>query len=285
MISWFGLWLGAAMAAEPQLTPALDQANWQISGDRQQCRMQQQLGDVASLAFVQQAAAPVELQLTMQASYLQLQDVQGQVVSSGWQVGHTAPAVRFSPTYLDPTRAVFTEQVPQVLQQLQQGHWLKLALQLPGEDLVLLVPNLKSASAMVDFQQCLSALLPLSWQQAREYQLFYPEGQRQPSAEDLAYLRLLARYVREDQQVRKVLLDGYADDMGTSLADRLMSEERADEVAAHLIEAGVARNKIELRAHGSRYPAATGSGAQSPNRRVLIRLIRSAKPVKEGTSS
>jgi len=284
MISWFGLWLGVAVAGESQLTPALDQANWQISGDRQQCRMAQQLGDVATLTFSQSAAANIELQLTMQASYLLLQDVQGQVVSSGWQAGAVAPAVRFSPSYLNPTQAIFTEQVPQILQQLQQGHWLKLALVLPGQDLTLLVPNVKSASAIVEFQHCLTQLLPLSWQQAREHQLYYGEGQRQPSAEDLAYLRLLARYILEDKQVRKILLDGYADDMGTSLADRLMSEERADEVAAHLIEAGVPKQRIELRAHGNRYPAANAGGAKPANRRVLIRLIRSSKPVKESTA-
>lgn len=275
MTSLSGLWLTLALAtASPQYTPAMDQSQWQISGDQFQCRMEQDLGAMGTLAFSKEPARAIEMQLTLHAAHLELQDVQGHVVTAGWQSEQIAPAVKFSPTFINAKVARFIEQVPVVMQQLQQGYWLQLVLDMPGQEITLTVPNIKSSSALAEFQHCINGLLPLSWAQAREFQLFYPVNKRQPSADDAAYLKTLALYIQQDKAVKKVLIDGYTDDMGSSIANRVMSEERADEVASHLIEFGVSKNKLEIRAHGNRYPAATGDQAQSHNRRVLVRLIR-----------
>jgi len=273
IISLLGLWLTSAAATAPQYTPAMDQSRWRISGDQFQCRMEQDLGAMGTLAFSKEPARAIEMQLTMHAAHLELQDVQGQVVTAGWQPEQLAPSVQFSPTFINAKVARFIEQVPLVMQQLQQGYWLQLKLDLPAQEITLTVPNIKSSAALAGFQSCIDALLPLSWAQAREFELFYPLNERQPSADDVAYLKTLALYIQQDKAVKKVLIDGYTDDMATSIANRVMSEERADEVASHLIEFGVSKNKLEIRAHGNRYPAA-GNKTQSHNRRVLVRLIR-----------
>ncbi len=274
IISLLGLWLTSAVATAPQYTPAMDQSQWRISGDQFQCRMEQDLGAMGTLAFSKEPARVIEMQLTLHAAHLELQDVQGHVVTAGWQPEQVAPAVQFSPTFINAKVARFIEQVPLVMQQLQQGYWLQLMLDLPGQEMVLTVPNIKSSKALAEFQQCIDALLPLSWEQAREFQLFFPLNERQPSADDITHLKTLALYIRQDKAVKKVLVDGYTDDMGTSIANRVMSEERADEVASRLIEFGVSKNKLEIRAHGNRYPSAAGNKTQSHNRRVLVRLIR-----------
>ncbi len=274
IISLLGLWLTSAVDTAPQYTPAMDQSQWRISGDQFQCRMEQDLGAMGTLAFSKEPARAIEMQLTMHAAHLELQDVQGHVVTAGWQPEQLAPAVQFSPTFINAKVARFIEQVPVVMQQLQQGYWLQLMLDMPDQEITLTVPNIKSSAALAEFQSCIDALLPLSWAQAREFQLFYPVNQRQPSADDAAFLKTLALYIKQDKAVKKVLIDGYTDDMGTSIANRVMSEERADEVASHLIEFGVSKNKLEIRAHGNRYPAGAGNKTQSHNRRVLVRLIR-----------
>lgn len=275
MTSLLGLWLTLALPdTAPQYTPAMDQSQWHISGDQFQCRMVQDLGAMGTLAFSKEPARAIEMQLTMHAAHLELQDVQGHVVTAGWHPEQVAPAVKFSPTFINAKVARFIEQVPLVLQQLQQGYWLQLVLDMPGQEITLTVPNIKPNQAMASFQNCIDDLLPLSWAQAREFQLFFPLHERQPSADDSAYLKTLAAYIQQDTAVKKVLIDGYTDDMGTSIANRVMSEERADEVASRLIEFGVSKSKLEIRAHGNRYPASAGSKAQSHNRRVLVRLIR-----------
>lgn len=272
--SLLGLWLTALPDTAPQYTPAMDQSQWQVSGDQFQCKMEQDLGAIGTLAFSKEPARAIEMQLTMHAAHLELQDVQGHIVTAGWQPEQLAPAVQFSPTFINAKVARFIEQVPVVMQQLQQGYWLQLAVDMPGQEMTLTVPNIKSNQALTSFQNCIDGLLPLSWAQAREFQLFFPVHERQPSADDVTYLKTLALYIQQDKAVKKVLIDGYTDDMGTSIANRVMSEERADEVASRLIEFGVSKSKLEIRAHGNRYPASAGSKNQSHNRRVLVRLIR-----------
>ncbi|WP_337842377.1 OmpA family protein [Rheinheimera sp.] len=254
------------------VVPAMDQSEWRVSGNQFQCRMQQQLGSMATLSFRQEPAKALELWLDMNSTHLQLQDVRGRLVPADWQPGQYAPALQLAATEITQAHARFVEQVPVVLQQLQQGYWLELWLDLPGQELSLKVPNLKSAAALTEFQRCTTSLLPLSWEQARDYQLHYLAGERQPTAAGLAHLQLLARYIKEDKAVRKVLIDGHSDDAGSSLANRLASEERADEVAARFIEWGVPKKQLEIRAHGNRYPLARNQS----NNRVVLRLIRSA---------
>ena len=176
--SLLGLWLIVALPdTAPQYTPAMDQSQWRISGDQFQCRMEQDLGAMGTLAFSKEPARAIEMQLTMHAAHLELQDVQGHVVTAGWQPEQVAPAVQFSPTFINAKVARFIEQVPLVMQQLQQGYWLQLMLDLPDQEITLTVPNIKSASALAQFQSCIDDLLPLSWAQAREFQLFYPVNQ------------------------------------------------------------------------------------------------------------
>lgn len=275
IFSLSGLWLTLALTdTVPQYTPAMDQSQWHVSGDQFQCRMEQDLGAMGTLAFSKEPARVIEMQLTMHAAHLELQDVQGQIVTAGWQPEQLAPAIQFSPTFVNAKVARFIEQVPQVMQQLQQGYWLQLVVDMPGQEVTLTVPSIKSNQAMVSFQHCIDGLLPLSWEQAREFQLFFPPHERQPSADDTTHLKTLALYIQQDKAVKKVLIDGYTDDMATSIANRVMSEERADEVASRLIELGVSKKKLEIRAHGNRYPAGTGKNNPSHNRRVLVRLIR-----------
>lgn len=269
------LWLTPALSnADQQYVPAVDQSHWQISGDQFLCRMSQPLGLMATLAFAKEPGRHIEMQLQLDATHLELQDVQGQVVTAGWQPEQLAPAVRFSPSFTSAKLARFTEQIPLIMQQLQQGYWLKLSLDLPDQVIDLTVPNLKFEQALQQFQTCIAGLLPLRWEQAREYQLIYPKGERLADADNIAHLRVLASYIQQDKKVRKVLIDGHSDDAATSLANRVLSEERADEVASRLIEFGVNKQKIEIRAHGNRYPQAVGYGGPKHNRRVMIRLIR-----------
>lgn len=269
------LWLAPALAdAGQQYMPAVDQSHWQISGDQFQCRMSQPLGLMATLAFFKEPGRNIEMQLQLDASHLELQDVQGQVVTAGWQPEQLAPQIRFSPSFTSAKLARFTEQIPLIMQQLQQGYWLKLNLDLPDQAIDLTVPNLKFDQAIQQFQTCIAGLLPLRWEQAREYVVIYPSGERLADAENLAYLQQLAAYIQQDKKVRKILIDGHSDDAPTNLANRVLSEERADEIGSRLIEFGVNKQKIEIRAHGNRYPQAVGHGGPKHNRRVMIRLIR-----------
>ena len=98
-----------------------------------------------------------------------------------------------------------------------------------------------------------------------------------PKAVDviLAY----AKYVKENPKVT-LLLDGYADSVGSVEYNRLLSQQRALAVARILSESGVPSNQIIIRAWGELWSmlASNDSLIKALERRVTIRLAGAGVP-------
>lgn len=73
---------------------------------------------------------------------------------------------------------------------------------------------------------------------------------------------------------RRVLIEGFTDSIGSETLNQRLSERRANAVRTALIDAGIARQRIDTRGYGEEYPVAgndSESGRQL-NRRVEIVL-------------
>lgn len=73
---------------------------------------------------------------------------------------------------------------------------------------------------------------------------------------------------------RRVLIEGFTDSIGSESSNQKLSERRANAVRTALIDAGIARQRIDTRGYGEEYPVAgndSESGRQL-NRRVEIVL-------------
>ena len=81
----------------------------------------------------------------------------------------------------------------------------------------------------------------------------------------------LAEVLRQHPE-RRVLIEGFADSTGGAAMNQRLSQRRAEAVRSALIRAGVAPQRLELRAFGEEYPVAdnaTAAGRQQ-NRRVEL---------------
>ncbi|HLO95918.1 MAG TPA: OmpA family protein, partial [Burkholderiaceae bacterium] len=81
----------------------------------------------------------------------------------------------------------------------------------------------------------------------------------------------LAEVLRQYPE-RRLLIEGFADSTGGSAMNQRLSQRRAEAVRAALIRAGVAPQRLEVRAFGEAYPVAdnaTAAGRQQ-NRRVEL---------------
>ena len=74
----------------------------------------------------------------------------------------------------------------------------------------------------------------------------------------------------------KVRIEGYADAKGDATANKKLAQARADELERHLIQKGVADERIETAAFGAERPRATDetSAGRAENRRVEIVIIK-----------
>ncbi|MBE0378083.1 MotY family protein [Pseudoalteromonas prydzensis] len=266
------------LKAERTITQNYELATWHVSGDAFHCQLSQKLDNYAKLSVVSKPARAQYLDFEWLLTERAITDVRVFTRKGDWQNQHiTAPTIQFFSADIVQQQVMFVQGVAPLLSAIKQGYWLDTIIGFGDEQLRLTFPTTHSDSAINQYQQCREQLAPLSWQQARDYEISFDSGERVVKRhEDLSYLEKLVRYIQLDPTVNKVMIDGHTDNVGSPLANRLLSKERADDVASRLIELGIDSQLIEIRAHGGRYPVANNAdtSGQSSNRRVLIRLFR-----------
>ncbi len=261
------------LAAE-QHRVAMDKVHWVLKSDRFLCKLELPMKSFGALSFLHPAGHPLELRYT--PSYRTPAQVQVAAITPPWVQEVRSQAelmIAAQGSYKLPgasSRSLFDA--------MGQGLWTLLYLDAKE----VLVPTIRWHDLAEPFQRCERQLSPLSINQARDTDLHYRSGQRALSEAQLAEITRLARYIKIDNKINKLLVDSYTDNTGSSTANLQISRERAADVAAVLVDAGVDERLIEQRAHGSRYPSADNSTAEGRdrNRKVTIRVIRhsEAKP-------
>ncbi len=184
---------------------------------------------------------------------------------------------------------VFSSNIPELLEGLNKGQWLKLSLDgsPASRSVVTILPSVRVNDAISQFIECKQKLPSITYAQARDTYLHYMSGHRNLNATQRRNLRDLVSYIRWDSRVTQVLIDGHTDSVSSRLTNLNISQARASAVAQYLNKLGIEADKMQIRAHGSRYPAASNHTEQgrAQNRRVVIRLVRNNEKVGTAISN
>lgn len=178
---------------------------------------------------------------------------------------------------------VFEHNISRLIQFIERGGWIRFSL--GGRDTSALrsylIPTVRIHQPLREFVNCQNSLPLISYSHAKDISLHFNSGQKNLTTEQLNTLTALVSYLKADPKVSKILVDGHTDSSGSRTSNLALSRLRADLVSQQLNRLGVSQSKIEVRAHGSRYPTATNatSAGQAKNRRVTLRLIRSNEMV------
>lgn len=271
MSSVFAFFLAGWSLLNANYQQPFEQARWQLSADPFSCVLQQEVSGLGQVKFTAEPMAPIKLLLVMAQPNLEVLEASVEVVDAAWQAAALKQvSARFSASVIINNTIEFVEHPLLLLQQLHLGYWLQFSLLTEDNTVNLTLSSIEAAQAVNGFRHCVTKLAPITWQYARDQQLEMATGQRTLSATQQQLIQNLVQYLQHDPLVKRVHIDGHADDTGAQLADRLLSRERADDVAAYFLELGVKASMLEVRAHGNRYPVA----ANQPNRRIVIRLVR-----------
>jgi len=259
---------GPVLSAPSTVTVAMDQVLWLYAGDAFRCELKLPVEDFGTLSFVHEAGHELQFRVDTIMSPGAAPAVS--LESSPWRQAPAQAAMPLKPNAQG--LALDSEATRQLLAALYQRFWFGVYL----DRIKLKVPTVHWEARADEFQQCQAGLSPLSIAQARDRTLFYKQGQRALSTEQLQELANMARYIALDPQVSRVLVDSYTDNTGSYLGNLQLSRERAADVAAALREFGVPAKLIEHRAHGERYPSANNATPEGRdlNRRVTLRIIR-----------
>lgn len=185
-------------------------------------------------------------------------------------------------------RYSFRHHVESLLESFGSSKWLAVSVggSEASSELKLVLPTIGSKKAWQQFMQCRRKLPQITYREARDTTLYYQPGQQSLRDNQWHQLQALMSYVALDKRITDVLIDGHTDNTGTRLTNLTVARQRAEQVAQALRKLGLDKEKIQVRAHGSRYPVATNSSQEgrSENRRVVIRLVRDNESVVNSSS-
>lgn len=173
-----------------------------------------------------------------------------------------------------PEQAAWT-----MLSELEKGFWPTLYYQdwYSQYDQVAVALNASNFRLPYEsFVDCVSNLLPYSFDDIKYTVLTYKFGGTQLTKASQRKLDMIGAYLREDPDLELVLVDGYTDSYGGKSKNKQVSVQRAVEIKSYFSGLGVEPTRIDVTGHGERRHAAPNStsGSRAKNRRVVVRMSK-----------
>jgi len=141
------------------------------------------------------------------------------------------------------------------------------------------ISGINFREAFNDYVACVAKLLPVNYRQVARTAVLFPPGEWRLSDSTRARLDMIILYVKNDNSVQAIYVDGHSDSAGRRLANRDLSKKRAEVVSEYFTQNGLTGDMITTRYHGERYPVVPNNSKanRARNRRVTIRLDKVEK--------
>lgn len=223
------------------------------------------------------------LGLELTANWLTLEKTQSsiKVTPPAWK--ETSPM--FSETQLIwlGNKAISNAGINSFLEALEQGFaWQTIIDGHEGASYIVTSSPVNTRQVANQFKHCRHQLLPKPFSYVRSVDLFFSSGSSQITPIHETNLDAIVKYVKADSSITQVLVDAHADNAGEHLANLVLSKDRADEIAARLVELGLPMGLIQARHHGARSPKVSNNtqDGRDANRRATVRLIKASNKIE-----
>ena len=268
------LWQSGAQAMV--YSASLEDSQWHATGSELECRLVQPIPGYGDGIFSRPAGQPLSFQLRPNHRVLPEGEVKVSIEAPVWKPGVRAQPLTQLPTELGLSSVKVPEPYAgQILTALQRG--LKPAVtSVASQPIKIAVSSVNFQQSLADYNRCLVALLPVSFEQIARSVIFFGTNQAMLSSQVKDQLNLIARYIKADDRVKRVFVDGHTDDTGPKKVNVNVSKRRAQMIADYLKKQGVPAKRIVTRYHADRYPVVKNENEENRarNRRVTLRLVR-----------
>lgn len=283
LIGFTALWLLAMVSASSYAVTfrsSIDESEWQLEASKFNCRLSQAIPAFGDAVFEREAGETVRFILKPIENIHFKKGASLVAEAAPWQPG-IAPRniAALEAEELTGHVNVDTPYAKNMLAALYKGmmptftspEWYGTQ-----EPLRVAVSAVNFQSAYDDYVSCTAGLLPVNYRQVARTALLFPSAAWRLSDSSRERLDLIALYVKNDEAVKGIFVDGHSDNLGRRLMNRDLSKRRAEEVTAYLINLGLDPEIITTRYHGERYPVVKNNSKanRDRNRRVTIRLER-----------
>ncbi|WP_372738579.1 OmpA family protein [Neptunomonas sp.] len=258
----------------------IDQSKWTVEVSPFACQLEQVVPSYGIARFFHEAGEKAVFQLLPTQKGTVSGSVRLVAEASPWQPGVTPALIgALKVSAADKQITVKSDYAGEMLVSLYRGMSPTFTMQgWLGSDEVLRVA-LSAANFQKSYSsyiECVDQLLPVNYRQVARTAVLFPPAQWRLSDATKERLNLIAQYIKTDEKVASVYVDGHSDNAGRRLLNRDLSKQRAEEVSRYLLAQGIDEKVITTRYHGERYPVVANNSAKNRerNRRVTIRLER-----------
>jgi len=279
-----GLMVSLAVAAPSQwrqYSATIEQSSWQLSANTPLlCQLEHPIPNFGKAVF--SSVAGKDLNLDFQLQMLRLPDSYGLAevlsVPPQWRPGEkpkTLASMRLLKQFDGdlPKKTAWT-----LLTELEQGFsptfyysdWYS-----PYDKVTVALNPVQFPTQYQAFSHCIAGLLPYSFEDIAFTILSYESGD-QLTRESRRRLSQIAEYLKYDQDIEAIELQGYSDSFGGRWMNEQLSVQRAQKIKDFLIAAGVAEDKVQIEGFGERRHVAPNdtSLGRAVNRRLVLQMAK-----------
>ncbi|MFC3606680.1 flagellar protein MotY [Stutzerimonas tarimensis] len=271
--------LAAPTACALTFQTRLERVEWQVQGDRFECRLAQPVTGLGTGEFVRRAGEEAVFRLRSQERWFGDGSATLLAAAAPWQPNRSDIAL--GQVRIRAGEVVFDSspyQAGRLLSGLLEGRSpvVRHRTRHGSEPLEVRLLPARFASAYEEYLACSSRLLPVNFDQIRQTQLPFSTAGADLDDAAKARLDLVLQFLAADPSVNRIYLDGHSDNSGDRLTNRELSRRRALAVRDYLMANGIDESSITVRFHGERYPLVANSSPanRAKNRRVTLQLER-----------
>jgi len=280
-IALFGLCAITHIAlAEQVLEAALGDSRWILEPERLSCHLIHNIPGFGEARFSRYAGQGLAFALSPidRAQSEQIRAVTLQFMPSKWQHRQKPAVIAELDLHAGrksvSMRPALAELTLEALQNGKTPTFSYRAIQGGQFQTVAAISPANFGNVYKQFLKCQDNLPGVAGLHAKKFEVYFEKGSM--NLDELAMVTLLdlKETLFVDKRIVKITLSGYTDTLGRPDENKILAEQRCKSVRDYLLENGVDKSKIEVKAFGERRPIGdnrTQSG-RAKNRHVLISL-------------
>lgn len=259
---------------------SLHESDWSVTSSRLDCMLSHDIPNYGEARFIRPAGEGLGFMLASKLRMREGVEVRLDFKAPAWR--HDLANEQREPITIEKggsTLVLEGESAKRLLEELEAGMMATFSYLDPGQAKtrkeVSLSP-VKLQRPLREFQACITALLPFNYSQVKISQVPFDVSSAALPLESQLFLNQLAEYLILDGQVRRIRIEGRADNRGGSVSNYNLAKRRAEAVKSWLVERGVAADKFVIKTYGERRPVASNKTekGRAKNRAATITLQR-----------
>lgn len=266
-------------AAPLEIAASVDQP-WRFAQTTSTCHLEQQLGSYGTARFLGTPGRPLRFELIGHRDLFADGSVAVIQSSPDWHPRHPFERPLGDALHVPQGGIAASDPIAtRMLVALKQGYDLLLVRSAwfeQDQDIVVRLAGVGAPARYEQFTACFSGPVLRSWAEVERTRIGFASGGAGLDDGARATLTALAEYLRADQSVVQVYIDGHTDNVGSAASNTRLAQQRAEAVAQFFRAAGIDPRLLTVRYHGARYPVAENDSeaGRTANRRATVRLER-----------